>query len=201
MTNPFHIVQEFEAAIAEYAGSKYAVAVDSCSNGLLLCCLYCDVRNKIVTLPKRTYPSVPAAVIHAGGYCGWQDYDWKGIYPLTPFPIIDGAKRFRRNMYERGTLHCLSFHAKKILPIGRGGMILTDSRDAVDWLKLMRFDGRLECPLHQQSVFTLAGYNFYMTPEQAARGLLLLTMAKDHNEDQDEIPPYPDLSTHPAFRR
>ena len=32
--NPFKIVRMFEEEIAEYAGSKYAVSVDSCTNAL-----------------------------------------------------------------------------------------------------------------------------------------------------------------------
>lgn len=197
MSNAFQVVRDFEAAVAKYAGSKYAASVDSCSNALFLCCLYCKVET--VTIPKRTYPSVPCGIIHAGGKVVFEDLDWVGIYQLKPYPIIDGAKRFRKGMYEGG-YHCLSFHAKKHVPIGRGGMILTDDKDAYDWFKLMRFDGREECALTDQKEYKLCGWNFYMSPEQAARGLWLLGSIKDDNPDLLEIPPYPDLSLHPAYK-
>ena len=34
---PHEIVEMFEKEIAEYAGSKYAIAIDCCTNGLFLC--------------------------------------------------------------------------------------------------------------------------------------------------------------------
>lgn len=190
--HPFDSLRNFEAALAEYAGSKYAIGVDSCTSALLLACAYMNVQE--VSIPKRTYPSVPCAIIHAGGTVKFEDVDWSGVYQLKPYPIYDGAKRFRRNMYIPGSFHCLSFHAKKLLPIGRGGAILTDDHDAVEWFKMARFDGRHErVPLHMDK-FEMIGWNVYMTPEQASRGHLLLSVMKDENEDQEENPPYPDLS-------
>jgi dTDP-4-amino-4,6-dideoxygalactose transaminase len=199
MSNAFDVVRDFEAKVAEYAGSKYAVSIDSCSNALFLCCLYVKMYGQTVTIPKRTYPSVPCAIIHAGAKVSFEDLDWVGVYQLKPFPIIDGAKRFRKGMFVKDTFHCLSFHAKKHLPIGRGGMILTDDKEAYEMFKLMRFDGREECNLVDQKEFNVLGWNFYMNPEQAARGMWLMGNMKDYNEDLIEIPPYPDLSLHPVY--
>lgn len=200
---PFQIVKQFEQVIADYAGSKYAVAVDSCSHALFLSLLYCNVKNKTVTIPSHTYPSVPCYIIHAGAKVAFENVNWKGIYQLKPFPIIDGAKRFTKNMYEQNTFenafHCLSFHSKKHLKIGRGGMILTNSPQACQWFKMARFDGRHECTL-QNDNFNILGWNFYMTPEQAARGLWLMSSMPNINEDLVEIPNYPDLSTFPIYQ-
>jgi len=186
--------------IAEYSGCKYAVAVDSGSNALFLCCLYCNIRGSEVTIPSRTYPSVPCGIIHAGGKVKFKDCQWSGTYRLEPFPIVDGAKRFTSNMYEKETLHCLSFHAKKHLKIGRGGAILTDDQKAYEWLKVARFDGRHECNLRDDNI-TCLGWNFYMTPEQAARGLWLMMMMPEHNADLEEVPDYPDLSKVSAYMK
>ena len=90
----------------------------------------------------------------------------------------------------------MSFHAKKLLPIGRGGAILCDNLAAMRWLRLARFDGREECDLSQQERYEVIGHNAYMTPEQAARGLLLFASIK-HRELPDlkvEDQHYPDLS-------
>lgn len=182
-TLAYEIVKQFEETIADYAGSKYAVAVESCSAALLLSCAYMQVGE--VTIPKLTYPSVPCSIIHAGGKVRFIDKPWEGIYELEPYGIIDGALRFKRGMYQGG-LHCLSFHSKKLLPIGRGGMILTDDEDAYKWLKKARFDGRDEKPLSQDSV-TIIGWNVYMTPEQAARGLQLFDMIKTKDLSDLEV--------------
>lgn len=196
MSNPYSVVSDFERELAAYAGSKYAVAVESCTAAVFLACVYLKVNE--VTIPSRTYPSIPCSIIHAGGKVRFEDQEWKGVYQLKPYPIWDGAKRFRRGMYVKGSFQCLSFHAKKILPIGRGGAILTDDEEAVKWFKIARFDGRHECSLHDDT-FAMVGWNCYMTPEQASRGRLLLLMTEDDNEDQVENPPYPDLSKYPMY--
>jgi dTDP-4-amino-4,6-dideoxygalactose transaminase len=196
---PYKVVTDFENRIAEFAGSKYAVAVESCSAALFLSCLYKRVGE--VRIPKRTYPSVPCSIIHAGGKVKFGNEAWYGTYELAPYGIVDGALRFRRRMY-RGGLHCLSFHIKKLLPIGRGGMVLTDDHDADRWLRLARFDGREPVPLAQDN-FTMLGWNMYMTPDQAARGIQLFELTKDRElpdlrvEDQG----YPDLSQYGCYRQ
>ena len=198
--NPFNVVQQFEETIANYAGSKYGVALDSCTNAIFLSLLYCDVAGKEVTVPSRTYPSVPCSVINAGGKIKFVDQKWVGTYRLEPFPIVDGAKRFTKGMYEKGMFHCISFHAKKHLPIGRGGMILTDDEDAYKWFKRSRFDGRRECALKDDDL-DMIGWNFYMTPEQAARGLWLFICTPEYNDDLIEEPDYPDLSKCKAYQQ
>lgn len=194
MSKAFQVVRDFEKAVAEFAGSKYAVATDSCTNALFLSCVYNKV--DIVTIPSRTYVSVPGSIIHAGGKVRFEDIKWQGLYQLKPYPIYDGAKRFKKGMYVPGSFHCLSFHAKKHLNIGKGGMILTDDAAAVDWFKQARYEGRHEVP-YDQDHFEMIGWNMYMTPEEAARGLLLLTVTKDDNPDLTED--YPDLSGYKLF--
>ena len=45
--------------------------------------------------------------------------------------------RMKRNIYKNDTFHCLSFHIRKHIPIGKGGMILTDDKKAYDWFKTL----------------------------------------------------------------
>lgn len=182
--------------MADFAGSRYGVAVDSCTSALFLSCMLEGVTHMPVHLPARTYISVPAAVIHAGGTVKFDDYEWSGAYPLDPFPIVDGALRMRESMYLGG-LHCVSFHMRKHLRIGRGGMVLTDDKDAADWLRKARFDGRDgSVPFMQDQVESL-GWNCYMLPEQAARGLQLLEALPV--DLPDLTPDYPDLRKLPVF--
>ena len=165
-----NVIRQFEKTIAEYCGAPYGIAVESCSAALFLCCLYFDVKH--VVIPKKTYFSVPFGIVHAGGTVLFEDLEWRGAYQLTPYQIIDSAMRFKKNMFRPGFFHCLSFHYAKHIPIGRGGMILTDDKKATDWFRVMRNDGRREIPKEKDRV-KLNGWNMYMTAEQAARGLEL----------------------------
>ena len=38
--NPYDIVKMFEEEVAQYTGAPFAVAVDSCTNAVFLCCKY-----------------------------------------------------------------------------------------------------------------------------------------------------------------
>lgn len=185
-------VAQFEQRIAEYAGASYAVAVDTCTAALFLCCKRLKVGR--VTLPRYTYVGVPMAVLHAGGKVDFEPVFWSGQYHLKPYPIVDSACRLSRGMYKAGELCCLSFQYKKHLPIGRGGMILTDSTEHAEWFRAARFNGKP----HTSSPPAFLGWHCYMEPERAARGLVLADNLPDHNADL--VNSYPDLSTYEVFR-
>ena len=76
-------------------------------------------------------------------------------------------------MYIPGTFMCLSFHIKKHLKIGKGGMILTDDEEAIKWLKARRYEGRTDGVRYHEDQIDEEGWNMYMTPEQACVGLSL----------------------------
>ncbi len=195
--NPYKTVQMFEEEIAEYTGAPFAVSVDSCTNALFLSCKYLNVDEVIV--PKKTYLSVPMSVIHAGGTVSFQDIEWEGQYQLKPYPVFDSAKRLTSNMYIPGTFMCLSFHIKKQLPIGKGGMILTDNYKAVEWFKKARYEGRGEVNYKDDDVDML-GWNMYMTPQQASHGLALMQNYPEHMQDLDENNGYRDLTEFSVFK-
>jgi dTDP-4-amino-4,6-dideoxygalactose transaminase len=117
---------------------------------------------------------------------------WLGEYQILGTPIVDAARWLRRGMHQPGTWTCLSFHATKHLPIGRGGAILCDDRGDAEWFRRARYDGRDQTkPIMEQTEFQF-GVQCYMEPAAAARGLLLMTALKDEN---DPIPGvFPDLS-------
>lgn len=192
----FDSVREFEKEIAVYSGSEYGVAVDNCTNAIFLCCKYLKVKE--VTIPKRTSPAVPSAILHSGGTVLFSEDEWLGSYQLKPYPIFDSALRFRRGMHKNGTFTCLSFHSIKHLKIGKGGMILTDSEESAKWFKRARYLGKEESPNPSEKI-TMVGWNMYMTPEQASRGLMLMNKMPDNNEDLQFS--FPDLSTYEIFKR
>lgn len=193
------VVDYFEKKMAEYAGSKYAVSVDSCTDALFLCLKYLKAKNTVI-IPSRTWISVPCTIIEAGCKIQFEDREWTGAYQLKPYPIYDGAVRMKKNMYKPGTYHCLSFHIRKHIPIGKGGMILTDDKDAYDWFRTVRYEGRTMGPdgvnylLYKDDSINSMGWNMYMTPEQAARGLELFERISDDNPDQESSGTCKDLS-------
>jgi dTDP-4-amino-4,6-dideoxygalactose transaminase len=205
MPNPFRVVQDLEQALCDYTGAPYCVCVDSCTSAILLSLeLYKKEHPEVeyLEVPKHTYCSIPMSVIHAGFKIKWVDELWekKGEYRIKPSNIIDSAKKIHRNMYRPGEKRCLSFHMKKVLPIGRGGCILIDNEDEYKWLKLARYDGREEKSLHEQHDYTVLGYNVYLTPDSAARGLWKLLSLEDYPKIEVEYPPYKDLSKMTCFK-
>lgn len=199
--NPYKIVQMFEEEIALYTGAPMAVSIDSCTNALFLCCKYLEVKE--VTIPSKTYLSVPMSIMQAGGEVVFDKTSatnhWVGMYQLKPYPIYDAAKRLTSNMYIPGTFMCLSFHIKKNLGIGKGGIILTDNADAAEWFKKARYEGRSEKFYKEDNISTM-GWNMYMTPQEAAQGLCLLQNYPEHKQDQDELNGYRDLTEFDVFK-
>lgn len=197
--NPYKIVKMFEEEVADYTGAPYAISVDSCTSALFLCCKYLEVTDVII--PSKTYLSVPQSIINSGGNVIFDPStnDWRGIYQLKPYPIYDAAKRFTSDMYISGTFMCLSFHIKKHLKIGKGGMILTDNKDAVDWFKEARYEGRSEKLYHEDDIKNI-GWNMYMTPQEASHGLSLMQNIEWSYPDLDENNGYRDLRDFSLFK-
>jgi len=197
----YRITEEFEQALADYTGAPYVVTVDNQSNGLFLALMYEKVYGQEITIPCRTYPSVPCEIIHAGAKVNFKPVEGttlKGAYQLEPTNVWDAALSFTADMYKSGTHMCVSFTGPyKHFKLSKGGAILTDNEDAYKWFKRARYSGRNECSYHEDNL-DMIGWNFYMMPELATRGLLLMGQfynidgTKKHNEDSEL--PYPDLS-------
>ena len=198
---PYDIVDEFEKVVADYVGSKYAVAVDSCTNALLLCFKLLGTKGETVLLPSKTYVGVAYSVLNAGGKCEFEDYTWEGFYFITVKGevIIDSARWFTSGIYLPGSLMCFSGHWGKTLKIGRGGIIATDNLEQAEALRVMRFDGRTAGTPPKDDNFILPGHHCYTLPEEAARGLMLMSSMP---KDNDLIPAddYTDLSQYPIFQ-
>lgn len=197
--DPWDIVTYFENRLADYAGSKYAICLDSCSNSLFLCLKYLKIQNTTISIPKHTYASVPMQIIHSGNTIRWSDQSWQGEYFLGDTPIIDAATRFRKNMYRTDTYYCVSFHHRKTLKIGRGGAIFSNDRSFIDWARPMIYDGRDKTVPYIQDQLKCIGYHMYMTPEDAAAGIQKLDQLPDWNPDTGSDESYPDLSIQKVF--
>ena len=167
----FQVITEFENKIAEFFGSKYAIAVDSCTHGLELCLRY--TKETKINVPKHTYLSVPMLSYKLNIGLEWRDENWKNYYTLNygDRKIIDAAVLWEKNSYIPNTFMCVSFQYQKHLSLGRGGVILLDNENDAHILKKMSYDGRLpNIPWRDQNIDCI-GYHYYMTPETAQLGL------------------------------
>jgi dTDP-4-amino-4,6-dideoxygalactose transaminase len=202
----YKVTEEFEEKLADYTGARFAVTLDNMSNGLFLSLYYEHVvMNRTadtITIPNRTYPSVPCEIIHAGlkvDFWKVKGKTIKGAYQMEGSNVWDSALTFTADMYKPNTHMCVSFTGPyKHFKLSKGGAILTDDYDAYNWFKRARYSGRRAVSYHEDNLDML-GWNFYMMPELAARGLLLMgqfyevgTGKKKVNEDLELS--YPDLS-------
>ncbi len=195
--DPREVIEVFENKVATFSGSKYAVAVDCCSHGIFLSLKYLNASGKI-TIPAQTYISVPMQILHAGCSVEFEDDRWVGMYQLKPYPVFDSAVRWAKGMYQGG-FQVLSFQIKKRIPIGRGGMILTDDKKAYEWLKKASYDNRDLTIPYPENRYDFIGWHYYMTPEDAARGIILMDNTPEFNDDIANWSNYPDISRNKVF--
>jgi dTDP-4-amino-4,6-dideoxygalactose transaminase len=209
----YKITEDFEKALSDYTGAPYVVTLDNQSNGLFLSLYYeknikKNITGDTITIPSRTYPSVPCEIIHAGLKVDFYPVEGKtikGAYNLIGSNVWDSALRFTYNMYVPETHMCISFTGPyKHFKLSKGGAILTDDYNAYLWFKRARYSGRRECSYHDDH-FDMLGWNFYMMPELASRGLLLMNQFYNIDgspkQNQDLELPYPDLSKFHIYRK
>ena len=195
--NPTEVVDIFEKKVADFCGSKFAVAVDCCSNSIFLILKYINNPQK-VKIPYFTYASVPMQILHAGYEFEFIEKEWSGIYKLDPLDVWDFAGRWTKGMYGGG-FAALSFQIKKRLPIGRGGMILCNDYESYTWFKKACYDGRDLEKNYMEDDIEMLGWHMYMTPEDAARGIILMDNISEINDDSHSHMSYKDLRLNKVF--
>lgn len=197
----FQTIKIFENKIAEFFGSPYAIAVDSCTHGVELCLRYIG-ENKI-SVPKHTYLSIPMLSHKMGLELEWRDEKWQDYYTLnySDKRVIDAAVLWKKNSYQPNTFMCISFQFQKHLSLGRGGIILCDNEKDMIQLKKMSYDGRdPNLPWRDQNINTY-GYHYYMTPETAQLGLDKLDEAIKTPPKQWVVTDWPNLTQMEIFKK
>lgn len=204
MSDPHGVTREFERALCEYTGARFAVTTTSCTQALEMAlawvadtCGYAHLG--FLSMPKLSYVGVPASVLKAGFDLVFRDEDWQGEYQLDPLPVWDSARRFTSGMYRAGAMQCVSFHWGKTLGLSQGGAILHDNAEADAWLRRARFDGRTEGLDPKVDQVQFPSWHAYLSPEVSAHGLMKLSLLPRHNADLPRSD-YPDLSTMKAFQ-
>ncbi len=193
----FSVVADFEKEIAKFFGAPYAVAVDSCTHGVELALRWTEAKS--ITVPKRTYLSIPFLAEKLSIERIWKDEEWVDYYYLTE-NVIDAAVLWKPSSYIPGTFMGISFQYQKHLSLGRGGVLLCSRPHDYLNLKKMSYDGRLpEIPWRDQNIFTI-GYHYYMTPETAQKGLEKLPAAIETTPRQWTVNDWPDLTQMDIFK-
>jgi dTDP-4-amino-4,6-dideoxygalactose transaminase len=202
-SDPRDILDIFENKIAKFADCKYAVLVDCCSHGMFLSMKYLQSIGELkegdsITIPKRTYISSAWQIKHCGMKVQFDDREWSGMYQLLGSRVWDAAVRWTEGMGPKDdSLYVVSFQIKKRIPIGRGGVVLTNDENAAKWIKLASYDGRdLTTPYTNERHINMCGYHMYMTPEDAARGIILMDSVPTENPDSGSHLNYTDISVY-----
>ena len=123
----------------------------------------CDLEAIVEIGKRRSIPVVEDAACAIGSEIRWND-------------------RWERIGYPRGLVACFSFHPRKLLSTGDGGMLTTADPDLDRTFRLLRQHGmsvsdtvRHSSSTVIQEEYPVLGYNYRMTDIQAAIGREQLT--------------------------
>ena len=191
-------VHDFELVVSDWFGAKYGIATDSCTHGIELCLRLKEVET--ISIPKRTYLSVPFLSYKLGLSLEWRDEEWEDYYEISSSGVYDAAVLWKEMSYLPNTMMCLSFQFQKHLSLGRGGMILLDDEESAYKLGKMVYDGREpNVPWRDQNIDTI-GYHYYMTPETAQLGIDKFQEAIRTEPRKWVLEDWPDLTKMEVFK-
>ncbi len=91
---------------------------------------------------------------------------------------LDQGRTFERIGKPHGDIACFSFHPRKVLTTGEGGMLTTNNKEYDEQFRLLRHQGMSISDLERHSAkriifeeYPQLGYNYRLTDIQAAIGL------------------------------
>ena len=231
-------VKEFEDSFAKFTGSKYSIAVTSCTSALhlSLSALNIGIGDEVI-IPAFTWVSTANVVEQLGAKVIFCDIDLntfnldvnqiegkitkktKAIIPVHLFglsaniiKINEIAKKYNLfivedaacgfgSMYNGqhvgsfGNTGCFSFHPRKAISTGEGGMINTNSEKLDTKLRIMRDHGAIKSDLQRHkgekpfllSDHILPGQNQRMTDIQASLGVEQMKRGRKIIEERRNI--------------
>lgn len=199
------ITRKFENEVANYVGSKFAVATTSATTALHTSFECMNVKGKKVLVSDFTFPATAHAIILAGGIPILVDVEIetmnvsreiiessinktiKFVSPVSLFgnpldrnfydlkkndlKIIEdaatnlGVKIGKRYVGSLADVTCFSFHPRKIITTGEGGMITTNDRKIAEKLRSYKLFGK------NKSFFVNKGTNYKLSDLLSAIGL------------------------------
>lgn len=155
--------------------------------------VFCDISRKtynidISQLEKVITPKTRAIIpVHLFGLCADMEplseiCNKKGIHIVEDAACAVGASYKGRKAGALGDIGCFSFHPRKIITTGEGGMCTTDKRKLADAIISLRNHGA-SISEEERHVgpkpyllpdFNVLGFNYRMTDFQGAVGLVQL---------------------------
>ncbi len=176
--------------------------------------LYCGATPVFIDIDKQTYNidtqqlkqkitvrTKAIMAVHLFGLCA----DIDAIKTIAPeIPIIEdaacaaGAKYKNKMAGNLGDIAVFSFHPRKIITTGEGGMITTNNDKHAELINQLRNHGASisEEQRHQGPKpyllpeFNLLGFNYRMTDLQAAVGLVQLPQLEKFNQQRQQFAKY-----------
>jgi len=127
-----------------------------------------DLRSKITARTKAIMP------VHAFGCSADMDPIMQvandyGISVVEDAACAIGATYYGRHCGNIGTLGCFSFHPRKVITTGEGGMIIANDNNLTDRIQLLRSHGGIRVGNWYQ--YEAAGYNYRLSDVQGAIGV------------------------------
>jgi perosamine synthetase len=231
-------VKEFEDMWCSFTGSRYSVAVTSCTTALHLSLIAAGVKQgDEVIVPSFTWIATVNAVEYCGAKPVFCDIDLKtfnidatkagnlitektkAIIPVHLFGLsadmdliseISSSKKLKiiedaacgfgafykgKHAGNFGDFGCFSFHPRKAITTGEGGMITINNEEADIYLRSLRDHGASISDLQRHSGvqpyllpdFSNLGYNYRMTDIQAVLGVMQMKRANEILNKRTEI--------------
>ena len=110
----FESVTKLENKLGNFFGAPYVICLDACTHGIELCLKLQNI--KTISVPKRTYISIPFLANKLNINLEWRDEDWQDYYIVNKEfkPIYDAAVLWKKDSYIPGSFMCLSFNFRNI---------------------------------------------------------------------------------------
>lgn len=130
-----------------------------------------DVEKTEEAINEKTKVIMP---VHEFGQCADMD-KLMNLASKYKLKVIEDAACALGSTYKGkkagtiGTIGCFSFHPRKIITTGEGGMVVTDDDELAEKVRTLRNHGISY--INGKTDFTMAGFNYRMTDIQAAMGI------------------------------
>ena len=167
------IVEKFEQKFLDYVGAKYACSVNSATNAIFLLFLN---KNTTVNVPSLIPPVVLNALITSGNKINFtDDVNWIGdsyiLHHFEDYKIIDSAPKVERDQFKKeandNDIMFFSFYPTKPVGSSDGGIIVSNDKDKIDYLKTLSFNGMSFAENNWDRKIIMPGYKFYLNSIQA----------------------------------
>jgi UDP-4-amino-4,6-dideoxy-L-N-acetyl-beta-L-altrosamine transaminase len=181
------VVSEFEEAMADYAGAKYALFLNSATSAIFLIfskifqnIFVSNKYNQPIEIPNCLPPVVINTLINQGHTIHLtDDVDWIGnAYRLHKFPrftVFDSAQEVTKDCFHEycrdEDLIIFSHYPTKPIPSCDGGTIVSNDKNKIDFLRKLAYNGMEVRGKSWKNKLVMPGYKMYGNTLQAAIAL------------------------------